>query len=112
MSNKYLDEITKLLEQVHPRLSQTYQLKFRNCFGAVAGYIDGNIFISYGKFGIALKLSKDVLDDLFKEKDIKHLKYFPKGHIKKDYAVLPKRILENKRYLKELIDKSIQFIKT
>ncbi len=29
------------------------------------------------------------------EKGVKHLKYFPKGHVKKEYAVLPKRILED-----------------
>ena len=104
--------LTKLLEQARPKLAITYNLTFKNCFGAVAGYADGNIFISYGRFGVALKLPKVVLDDLFKEKDIEHLRYFPNGHIKKEYAVLPRRILENKKILKELIDKSIQFVET
>lgn len=112
MKNKYLDEITKLLEQVHPRLSMTHQLELKSCFGAVAGYVDGNIFISYGKFGVALKLPREVLDDLFKEKDVKHLKYFPKGHIKRKYAVLPRRILENKHWFEKLVDISIQFVET
>ena len=112
MKNKYLDEITKLLEQACPRLAITHNLEFKNCFGAVAGYVDDNIFISCGKFGVAIKLPKEALDDLFKEKDIEHLRYFPNGHIKKEYAVLPRRILKNKNMLKELIDKSIQFVET
>ena len=112
MKNKYLEEITKLLEQARPRLAVTHHLEFKNCFGAVAGYVDGNIFISYGKFGVALKLPKVILDDLFKDKDIEHLRYFPNGHIKKEYAVLPRRILESKNMLKKLIDKSIQFVET
>ena len=112
MRNKYLDEITKLLEQTSPKLAMTHDLEFKNCFGAVAGYVDDNIFISCGKFGVALKLPKVVLDDLFKEKDIEHLRYFPSGHIKKEYAVLPRRILENKNMFKKLIDKSIQFVET
>lgn len=110
MNNKYFDKITKLLEQAHPRLTRTRQLEFKHCFGAVAGYIDDHIFISCGEFGVALKLPKEVLDDLFKEKGVKHLKYFPKGHIKKEYAVLPKRILENKYQFKKFIDKSIRYV--
>lgn len=110
MKKQYFNEITKLLEQVRPKLAITHQLKFKNCFGAVAGYVDSSIFISCGKFGVALKLPKEGLDDLFKEKDIKHLKYFPNGHIKKEYAVLPRRILENKSQFQKLIDKSIQFV--
>ena len=108
MENKYLNEITKLVKQTHPKVSTTHRLEFKNVFGAVGGYINSHIFISNGKFGVALKLPKEVLDDLFREKDIKHLKYFPKGHVKKDYAILPKRILENKSLLKKLLDKSIQ----
>ena len=108
MGNRYLEEITTLLKQVRPKLSTTHQLKFKNVFGAVGGYVNGKIFISCGKFGIALKLPPETLDELFKEKDVKHLKYFPRGHIKKDYAVLPRRILENKRQTQKLIRKSIQ----
>ena len=108
MENRYLEEITTLLKQARPKLSTTHQLKFKNVFGAVGGYVNRKIFISCGKFGIALKLPQETLDELFKEKDVKHLKYFPRGHIKKDYAVLPKRILENKRQFQKLIRKSIQ----
>ncbi|MBI4080228.1 MAG: TfoX/Sxy family protein [Candidatus Levybacteria bacterium] len=110
MKNNYLDKITKLLERTHPKLASAYHLEFKNCFGAIAGYIDGHIFIACGKFGIALRLPREVLDDIFKEKDVKHLKYFAKGHIKKDYAVLPERILENKPEFQKLVDKSIQLV--
>lgn len=112
MQNKYFQKIQELLEQANPELSTMHRLEFKNVFGAVGGYINGRIFISCGKFGVALKLPKVVLDDLFKDKDIKHLRYFPNGHIKKEYAVLPRRILENKNMLKKIIDKSIQFIET
>lgn len=107
--SRYLDEIETLLKQTHPKLAITYRLEFKNVFGAVGGYVDGRIFISNGKFGVALKLPREVLDELFREKGVKHLKYFPKGHIKKEYAVLPKRILGNKPLLKKLLDKSILY---
>ena len=109
MENKYLLEITVLLKQARPKLSTTHRLEFKNVFGAVGGYINGRIFASCGKFGVALKLPMDTLDTLFQEKEAKHLKYFPNGHVKKEYAVLSKRILENNRQFRKLIDKSIKY---
>lgn len=66
--------------------------------------------MSYGKFGVALKLPEEILDELFQNKKAKHLKYFPKGHIKKDYAVLPSKIVKNKSVLTDLIDKSTRYV--
>ncbi len=110
MENKYHNKVTTLLKQVCPRLSNAHRLEFKNVFGAVGGYVNGKIFISCGKFGIALRLPTDALDDLFQKKETKHLKYFPKGHVKKEYAVLSKQVLENKRQLKKLMDESIKFV--
>ena len=110
MENKYLNEVTKLLGHVHPRLIARDRITFKDVFGAVAGYGNGHIFITCGKFGIALRLPRDVLDQLFKEKGVKHLKYFPNGHIKKEYAVLPKRILEDRLRLGLLFKKSIEYV--
>ncbi|MCH7623837.1 MAG: TfoX/Sxy family protein [Nitrospinae bacterium] len=108
--NKYLDRITNLISLARPRLFQTHNLEYKNCFGAVAGYVEGHIFISCGKFGVALKLPPKKIDKLFKEKGVKPLQYFPNGHIKKDYAVLPRRILENQSQFKKLIDNSLKFV--
>ena len=108
--NKYLDRITTLISLARPRLSQTHNLEYKNCFGAVAGYVEGKIFISCGKFGVALKLPPKKIAELSKERGVKPLKYFPIGHIKKDYAVLPKRIIENKGQFKKLIGYSLKFV--
>ncbi len=109
MQNRYFEKITKLLEQANPKLATTYQLEFKNVFGAVGGYINDRIFISYGKFGVALRLPQETLNIFFQRKDVKHLKYFPNGHIKKEYAVLPKRILENSSQFPKLLDKSMKY---
>ena len=110
MENKYLNELTTLLKQARPKFSTTHRLEFKNVFGAVGGYINGRIFMSCGKFGVALRLPPDTRATLFQEKEAKHLKYFPKGHVKKEYAVLQKRILENKGRLKKFVDESIKFM--
>lgn len=110
MKNNYFERLTKLLEQARPKLAAQHQLKFKNVFGAVGGYINGRIFASCGKFGVAFRLPPDTLGALFDEKEAKRLKYFPNGHIKKEYAVLSKRILENKHQLKKLVDESVKYV--
>ena len=109
MQNKYFERITKLLEQVRPKLATTHRLEFKNVFGAVGVYVNGRIFVSCGKFGVALRLPPQTLESLFNEKIAKHLKYFPNGHVKKEYAVLPKRIIEDSHKFKKLLDKSIEY---
>ncbi len=109
MKNEYFNKITKLLSRARSGLARTHRLESKNCFGAVAGYIDSHIFISCGKFGVALRLPPETLDNVFKEKGVKHLKYFPNGHVKKEYAVLPERIMKSKQRFKRLIDRSIKY---
>ena len=107
MANKYSDEITGLLKRTYPELGTAYKLEFKNFFGAAVGYVDGNIFISCGRFGVALKLPAQTLDELFAMNDVEHLRYFSTGHIKKDYAVLPERILKDENQFKKLVDESV-----
>ena len=109
MANDYRNKLEGILKQARPRLASTHDLKFKNCFGAVAGYVDGQIFCSCGKFGFALRLPEKTLAELFQEKGVKKLKYFPNGHVKKEYAVLAKRILEDSARLKKLVGQSIRF---
>ena len=87
----------------------SHHLEFKNCFGAVAGYVDGNIFVSCGQFGLALRLPSQTLTELFWETDVSPLKYFEKGHVKKEYAVIPQRIIDDHGRLKKLVGKSIRF---
>ena len=53
--SEHLDRPKELLEQVRPGLAATHALEFKNLFGATAGYVNGAIFISSGRFGIALR---------------------------------------------------------
>ncbi len=110
IKNKYFTELTKLLNQAYPTLASTHQLEFKKCFGAIAGYIDGQIFTTYGKFGMALRLPPETLERLFKVKGVKHLKYFTNGHIKKEYAIIPKHTMDNEQQFKELIDDSMNYV--
>ena len=110
MNNQYLEKITKLLAQTNPKLATAHHLEFKKVFGAVGGYVDGRIFISCGKFGVALKLPSKTLESLSNKKVAKHLKYFPKGHIKKEYAVLPEKITKDIRQFPQLVNRSVQYV--
>ncbi len=108
MNNNYLHKLENLLKESNSDYFMRHQLEFKNCFGAVAGYVDGHIFTSCGKFGIAFKLPPETLTELFREKDVTRLRYFSKGHIKKEYAVIPQRIIDDQGRFKKILDKSIQ----
>ena len=110
MQNEYFKKLTKLLDQANPKLAAVHRLECKNVFGAVGGYVNGRIFISCGKFGVALRLPSKTLEDLFNKKVVKHLKYFPKGHLKKEYAVLPERITKDIGQFRQLINKSVQYV--
>src|SRR5262250_1531167 len=84
------------LKRAHPKLARSRRLKFKQCFGAVAGYVDGKIFASCGKFGMALKLPRDTLARLSQEPHVAPLRYFPNGHVKKQYVIIPRRIIEDR----------------
>ena len=109
MKNKYFDKVTKLLERTSPKLATQYRLEFKNVFGAVGAYVNGKIFITCGKFGVALKLPPEVLNNLFKNKGARRLKYFLQGHTKKEYAIIPLKIICDKGIFKKLLNKSIKY---
>jgi len=108
MNKNYLSKVEHLLMQVGPRL-RTHRLDFKNCFGAVAGHVDGQIFISCGKFGVALRVPPETLAELFREEDVQHLRYFPKGHVKREYAVIPQRILEDHGRIGKLLAQAVKY---
>ncbi len=72
--------------------------------------MDGRIFISCGRFGIALRLPPETLEILFNEKGARRLRYFPKGHVKREYAVIPGRILKDAVEFRRLLDESLTFV--
>ncbi len=108
-SDDYLRTLRCLLERTSPRLARYYRLEFKNCFGAIAGYVNGNIFVSCGRFGVALRLPQSELDRLFNKAGAAPLRYFPNGHVKKEYAVLPPRVLRDQDRLSELVRKSVRY---
>ncbi len=66
--------------------------------------------MSCGKFGVALKLPGDTCASLLAAGAGKPLKYFEKGHIKRNYVVLPGRTLKDKARTQELLKQSAAYV--
>jgi len=83
-------------------------LEYKHFFSGAAVYADGRICISLTPVGFAIKLPDNSRNELLKEKGTKHLRYFPKGPIKKDYVVLPKSMLNDMKVLRRLVKVTIE----
>ena len=85
---------------------------FEVIFGGAAGYLDGHIFISLTKVGLALKLTDDDRQRLFKADDAKEMRYFPKAPIKKQYALMSDDYLTGPKRVKPWIERSMAFVES
>ncbi len=102
----YENTLRQILHKAWPTIDRHYELDYRKLFGVIGGYAHNKIFCSCGSFGFSLKLPLAERDDLFKEGG-KPLKYFPNGHIKKDYIVLTHKMIGDQKKLRRLIEASI-----
>ena len=99
MNEEFRRALSEILAAALPEDFSGRALEFKPCFGAVAGYVDGKLFVSYGKFGLALKLPPGPRAELLEHKGGTPLRYFPKGHVKKEYVVIPRGMLEGRAHL-------------
>ncbi|VAX19586.1 hypothetical protein MNBD_NITROSPINAE01-193 [hydrothermal vent metagenome] len=109
MKEKYQAQLVSLVDKLRPRLLAKSEIEFRPLFGAVAGYYSGNIFITCGKFGMALRLPSRTILNLFEQKNGRPLKYFENGHVKKEYVILDKGVLGDTARMRYLLKVSLQF---
>ncbi len=109
MPPDYSTRLEKILTSARPRIMATQDIEFKNVFGAVAAYVDGKIFASCGKFGFALRLPEKTRDDLLSIRGNKRLRYFPNGHIKKEYVVLSTVLKNDRPVLIKLINQGMRY---
>ena len=112
MAKKYLQQLSALIKQSTSGKFKEVKLECKHFFSGAAVYADGEICITLTPVGFAIKLPEESRKILMKEKGAKHLRYFPKGHIKKDYVVLPKAMLKDMNKLNHWIKASIKYVTT
>lgn len=112
MAKEYLDKLTDLMERTMSSRSKQIRLEYKHFFSGAAVYANGRICITLTPVGLALKLPESLRNDLTKEEGTKALQYFPDAPIKKDYIVLPDRLVNDRESLQLWAEKSIDYVVT
>ena len=110
MAKKYLEKLTKLFEKINSKKIDNTKFEIKHFFNGAAVYVNKKICISLSQVGSAIKLPEKLRNELMKEKGTKPLCYFSKGHIKKEYVILPRRMINDKKLLRQLIKKRFEYI--
>ncbi len=87
MAKIYFDKLVELVAKldIENQLSNTVEVK--HFFSGAALYVNGTICVSWSPVGLAFKLPEAQVEKLIDSGQAIPLKYFSKGHIKKDYAL-------------------------
>ena len=109
MAKQHLEQLTALIRRATSGRFRDAKLECKHFFSGAAVYANGRICISLTPVGFAIKLPEESRNTLLKQKGAKHLRYFPKGPIKKDYVVLPKTMLKDMRNLRRWVRVSIEY---
>jgi len=110
MVKEYLDRLNDLVNKIYPRKSKEIDIVVKHFFSGAAVYVNGKICMTLTPVGFAIKLPHEDLSKLKKEKGVRSLRYFSKAPIKKEYAVLPKSMMEDLVKLKRLIELSVSYV--
>ncbi len=110
MQIKYRQQLEHLIDSAC--LPATCQISYKSVFGAVGAYANGQIFMSCGTFGVAVKLADDTCALLMAEGAGRPLKYFEKGHVKRNYVVLASATLKDRTLTQNLLRQSAAFVQS
>jgi len=90
MAKLYLEKLSSLLEEMDLLNEVSLDMEAKHFFSGAALYVNGSICVSWSPAGLAFKLPEPEVDKLISSGKAKELKYFPKGNIKKGYALFEK----------------------
>ncbi len=110
MAKEHFNKLNILMKEIGPDISITAILEIKHFFNGAAVYANGRICISLTPIGFALKLPEAIREELLKEEGTKNLQYFPEAPIKKEYVVLPQRLLDDRNRFCFLVEKSIEYV--
>ncbi len=87
MAKEYFAKLSNLLDDLKLEEDVSAPLEIKHFFSGAALYNDGVICASWSPVGLAFKLPEQEISRLIANGQAKPLKYFPKGHVKKGYAL-------------------------
>lgn len=107
MAKIWLEQLATLIGEASASEAVDAQIRCKHFFSGAAAYYADSIFMTLTPVGLALKLPESVCSDLFGQ-GFEPLQYFPGGHVKKGYALLPSWRDYDQGELSTLIERSIE----
>lgn len=108
MAKEYLDKLSSLINDLNIESEIDLPIETKHFFSGAALYVNGVICASLSPAGLAFKLPKVEVTKLIKSGSAKPLKYFPKGHVKKGYALFEAPELNKPKQWKKYFLKAAQ----
>ncbi len=90
MAKAYYEKLSSLLMELDLKKEVTKPMEVKHFFSGAALYVDQTISASWSPAGLAFKLPEQEVENLINSGKAIPLKYFPKGHEKKGYALFQK----------------------
>jgi len=87
MAKEYYEKLLGLVKKLDLEPNINEQMEVKHFFSGAALYIHGEMCATLSPVGLAFKLTEEEVDKLIQSGQAIPLKYFPKGHIKKGYAL-------------------------
>ena len=108
MVKEYFDKLSNLIKESDLEAEIEFPTEVKDFFTGAAFHVDKEIRVTLSPVGLAFKLPEKAVEKLIKSGSAIPLKYFPKGHIKKEYALFESPDLTNIEQWKKYILESIQ----
>ena len=109
MAKIFLEKLNALITAANIK-HESHNLEIKHFFSGAALYSNGAICASLSPMGIGFKLGDTESENLIKIGAAVPLKYFPKGHIKKGYALFENPDLSDIDKWKSLLHKSVSLV--
>ncbi len=87
MAKIYLEKLSTLVTRLKIADEISKPIETKHFFSGAALYINETICVSWSPVGLAFKLPEKQVEKLINSGTAIPLKYFPKGHVKKGYAL-------------------------
>ena len=87
MAKEYSEKLSGLILRLNIEKEVDYRIEVKHLFTGAALYVNKVICASWSPVGLAFKLPEKEVTSLISSGRAKPLKYFPKGHVKKGYAL-------------------------
>ncbi len=110
MAEPYLSDLSRIIERLEPIPLENVTLETKHFFSGAALYANGKICASLSPAGFAVKLPEVIRQALISEGNADEFRFFEKGPIKREYAVLSDAIIQDEKALRRLIEISAQYV--